>query len=734
MNTVSNLREVDAVREYLSRIGAEPRSLLVAVVKEVAGNYWRDIAVIKFDRDGEVSAPDEYAPTDSEAAKIKDEFSKISFPHVKIIAKMIDPPEELQKANKKDVFVFRNQDGNILMVQLRRDGKEGEKHYIPFTYWSDGKWRKAEPEGKLPLWGLDRLNGQTTVFIHEGAKAARAVSDMVTGKTASAKKMLSEHPWGDDLARAAHVGWIGGALSPARTDWSMLKRAGVTRAYIVSDNDAPGISAVPAISYHLNIATFHVQFTDEFPKSFDLADKFPDKMFSKTNGVNYYIGPSFRSCLHPATWATDLLKNKKGKPTPILRKHFANMWAYVEEADLWVCLDMPEIIHSQAITNKIFAPFSHSARTAELLLKNYRGRTAKICYRPDCEGRIVTDNSTSAINLHVPTQIKPMHGDATIWEEFLHYLFPIEAERKQVERWCATLIARTDVHMKYGLLLVSETQGVGKTTLGADILGRLVGDSNVDFPSERTIVDSAFNDWIANKRLVVVAEIYSGHSWKAYNNMKSYITDKSIKVNVKFEKPYTIENWAHFIAMSNSMRALKVEPGDRRWFSPKVSEIVWPDSKFKELHDWIRSGGLSIIYQWAIDYGDYVSNAERAPMTEMKKEIIEESISEGQREAEQLALAMERIKEPVFVDMKSVEMWIRSQCQRNVFDTSYELKKAMVARGCFSPKKRLTVFGRLQYVVGNSAAQNLILSQGVDVKKAVSDHCKKAGEIIEAQI
>ena len=44
--------------------------------------------------------------------------------------------------------------------------------------------------------------------------------------------------------------------------------------------------------------------------------------------------------------------------------------------------------------------------------------------------------------------------------------------------------------MSYGVLLVSETQGVGKSTLGEAILTPLVGEWNVSFPNEKQVTDS----------------------------------------------------------------------------------------------------------------------------------------------------------------------------------------------------------------------------------------------------
>jgi len=705
---IKSLNDIPAVASYLKRIGAEPRSLRAAVVRENKGPYWEDIAVIFFEQNGTVKAPDNYAPTEKEKLAIEVDCQSVQWPQIRLLKNVVDLPDEVKKLPPRNVFEFRNLNDEIIMLQTRVDLGEGEKKYVPWTYWDDGQWRKMESEGPLPLWGIDQLKNNTTVFIHEGAKAARAMREMVEGKSPEMKKKLAAHPWGEELSAAAHIGWIGGALSPSRTDWSMLQKLGVKRAYIISDNDAPGIAAVPSISFHLRIPTFHVQFTSEWPQGFDLADDFPKVMFKTVEGREYYTGPSFRSCLHPATWATDQIPNPRGKPSIVLRKNFKEMWTYVEEADLFVCTEMPEIIRAENIMNKMLSAFSNTNQTSQLIVKAYNGRSAKLCYRPDIKGKIVTDSTTSAINLHTPTHVKSKPGNAEPFLEFMRYMFPNDSELKEALRWCATLIARLDVRMEYGLLLVSERQGVGKTTLGSSILGPLVGMQNVGFPTENQIVQSEFNGWLANKRLIVINEIYSGHSWKAYNKLKSAITDKEVEVNEKYQRPYIIENWCHVFACSNSMRALKIEEDDRRWFYPEVTEEKWPRNKFESFHNWLKSGGLNIIKSWAENYGDYVLKGQPAPMTERKKELIVASRTEGQQEAAILAEAMNRQEEPLVLTMKDIVEWVRSSIQGRLYDTDLELRKAMKEVGAVWYEDRFLIGGRLQLAAMNCRALDMM--------------------------
>lgn len=734
---INSLDDIQVVAAYLRRIGAEVRSLRTAVVREERGNYWRDRAVIRLENDGTIDAPETYAPTDAEAAAIKEACKGVEFPTAIGLDRLgASLPQEIASAKSDDIFEFRDLRGRIVLVQVRVERK-GEKSYLPFTYWSDNKWRMMEPEGKLPLFGLDQLKDNTTVFIHEGAKAAKFMRDLVAARTPEMKKRLKEHPWGEELSNAAHIGWIGGALSPQRTDWSAIMRAGVKRAYIVSDNDIPGVSAVPAIAMRLHLPTFQVQFTSEFPASFDLADPFPDKMYNTIEAQRYYNGPAFRSMLHPATWATEQKANAKGKPTTVLREHFKEMWTYIENSDTFVCIEMPNIILSESIMNKILAPFSHTNATSQLLIKAYTGRNVKLCYRPDMKGRIVTNGTTSAVNLHVPTTIKSAPGNAQVFEAFLEYLFPNEDERHEVKRWCATLIARPEVHMEYGMLLVSEKQGIGKTTLGSSILAPLVGMQNVGFPSEGQITNSEFNGWIANKRLCVVNEIYGGQNWKAYNRLKSAITDREVEVNEKYQRSYTIENWVHVFACSNSTQPIKIEQDDRRWFYPEVTERKWPPSKFEFFHSWINSGGLSIIKHWAEHFGDYVRKGEPAPMTERKKELVTSSRTNGQTEANDLALAMNREPTALVVAMKEVKGWVEMSIKEKLWDTDLQIRKAMKDAGIYWTVDRYVLGNRLQYAGLNETAVEAakkafpIRLEGMNIvlKKSDAETPDKIGEI-----
>lgn len=711
---IKSLYDLSHTMRYLNRIGAEPRSLLKAVVKEIHGQYWRDIDIISFTKSGEISCKiSSHAPKEEEIALIKTEFSQIEWPKPADTANF-SLPEQLRDVDENDLFIFKDVNGKFLMLQHKREVK-GEKSYFPWTLWDDGEWRATEPDGKLPLFGLENLKDNTTVFLHEGAKAARKIQSLISDESSEDKKRLAAHPWGNELQNACHLGWIGGALSPHRTDFSVLQKNGVKRVYIVSDNDAPGIAACPEIAQQIRCTTYQIRFTNEFPASFDLYDEFPSKFFKSLGDQKYYVGPSFRDCLHPATFMTDLVyiadENGRGKNVPVLRSHARNEWAFVSDINEFVHVEMPRIKHSEDVLNKVLRPFSDTKRISDLIVGAFTGRTPALCYRPDLKGRVVTNKGVASINTYLETSIKPEKGDIEPFMKFMQYLVPDEEERHEVMRWCMTLVGKPERRMLYGLLMISEREGTGKGTLGEKILAPLVGYENATFPSEKDVVKSNYNGWCANKRLAVVPEIYQGHSFQAANNLKTYITDKQININPKYGREYQIDNWIHVYACSNSYKALKLGATDRRWFVPTLTEERWGKKDFDDFYKWLEFGGLNIILWYArTQWNDWVGPAEMSPMSKAKADMIEEGKSEAVWFCESVTQVMDQIEEPVALAWTEIKKFMKASLDDKVFDSDKSLQRAM--KSVFFTDARVSVSGRLTKLVLNKPAFERII--GVD--------------------
>lgn len=734
---IDTLADLPHTKSYMDRVGAEARSMFKAVVREEGGfGYWRDVCVIKFDKKGQVSAPIGFEPNSDEQEKIIIEFAGVSWPETVFIDQH-DPkmPKMVTEADQKNVFWFKNEDGKIVMVQVRMDKRDGKKAYIPITKWSDGEFRFLEPEGKLPLYGLENIRKHSTVLIVEGAKVGRYLQWISDGATSEARKARDEMPWGQELTNLCVLSWCSGALSPSRTDWSPIQKAGITRAYVSLDQDNVGREALPAISKALRCVTHSIELTDDWPVSSDLYDPFPEKFFKEINGKRYYVGPSFKECCHPATFMTDLIANPEDpkKKIAVLRHNARGLWHYIEESEMFCYIENPEIIRRADGMDAMLRPFSDTKKTSELILSGFNGRITNFDYSPANPERKIIINGKPTINLYMPSNIKPKAGDVTPWIEFVTQLIPDEKERKLVLRWVATLSAKPHIRMIYALLMVSNETGTGKSTFGR-ICQQLVGVHNSSTPNE-TAVMGDYNSWLVRRRLVVSNEIYCGNSWKMFTKLKELITESTVSMRVMYKDPVDISNWAHFLLFSNSMTALKIDEKDRRIFAPRVTETRWPDNKWKEFHSWLDSGGLQIIAQWALDFGDYVSPGERAPMTANKQEMIEASRTKSSIRTEELA-ELAKTNQPIALADKEIFAWLEAITKEKVYETLLDIRKSMKRYGLFEAKDfgvdRFSYNSQMScFILNKSAADALSSIDDGEKISYVRSIAKKPSELMQ---
>jgi hypothetical protein len=364
--------------------------------------------------------------------------------------------------------------------------------------------------------------------------------------------------------------------------------------------------------------------------------------------------------------------------------------------------------------------FSDVEDTAKLLVNRLAPKVDALCYRPGAEA-IISEGSRRLVNTYrAPRLVEDAKGDARPFIRYICHLIPNRKERRMLLRWLATLYVYPEIHMSYGVLLISETQGTGKTTF-CDIAARLVGINNTSFPTEDQIM-SQFNSWLVHKRLIVIGECYTGHSRAAYNKLKICV-DANTMARLMFTPPYWIELYCHVAACSNSKRALYLDNMDRRWLVPPVTEEIRTKEYWSSFHSWLDAGGINIIAAYLkrfLKKQDPVKRGELAPMTVAKEEVIIESQSDGQRMAYELAKKAIDLKTPdkekkkVVLRIKEVREWIANRRGMQIgfndqnLESAYTIRRVMVGAGLSEPnrtregrKPRIVIDHRPEYVVAN---------------------------------
>lgn len=635
-----------AMATYIGRIGAEQLSFRSFMIKHYSTTrenlgYYVERAYVYVDEKGNIDIrgadiKDEWRPTAEEEEGIKREYQDKKFP-TPILCTGMNAEERRVALNidRELWYVMLDTDtrSKVIMCIQRINLDDGGKAYIPHTYFSDDNWRKMEPlpDAKLPFWKPGQKRSPQ-IMIHEGPRAARYVDWLCNSEEIEAKEARKVHPWYEYLRNFEHWGIHGGALAPHRADYNELRKAKASLIVYACDRDSAGENALQIVSKHYQDKMHYIRFDKRFPSNWDMADKFPKSFWEESE----YIGPAIDELMGPATWATRKVRIEGSKkPVTVLKQNFVDEWFHAIRPEVYINENWPHLQYTREEFNGRMDPFADVANVAHLLRGKEASKVETLHYSPaHPTGVIVVP--PRAFNTYHPSIIKPVKGDYGPFLEFMDHLFPIDSDRTEVMRWMATLIARPQIKILYGILLCSETQGVGKTTLGQGIIAPIIGLHNVNFPSETQIVDNRFNTWSAHVRLIVVNEIYQGHSFKAYNILKDLITDGYIRVNQKHLNEYQVQNWTHVFACSNSLRALKLPIEDRRWLVPEVREKARDRKYWIQFRTWLKTGGLTYICYWAHEWlkkNEAVFAADHAPRSGAKLRMVEESWSVGMKYA-----------------------------------------------------------------------------------------------------
>ena len=586
---------------------------------------------------------EKYAPSDEEKAAIEAELPMLGLPESIIAsdAEFRDLKNGLRdwvkEASGKWVTTAKLIDAwpirgtsreEIVFVQVRyENASDGKKFFVSQTLYDvkgERKWRMMEPDlDLLPFWKPEKSRSKAAIMVHEGAGKAAFIDDLVNDP--ERREELELHPWAEELARYEHWGAVTGARSMHRCDFSELRRDGGEVVY-VCDNDHNGKQAARVFSQCWGKRLGVIMFDQPFTPGWDLANPLPKALFDDHGNVRLRLNDLIRS----GTWATKIVgKKRQGSPIYALTREFEEEWAHSVTPEMYINIRRPQLRYNDKSFIHSVADFAHDgAKVIELVKMVTATKSEALVYEPGLGTGFCHVDGLRCFNIHHAPIFQPYRKsqlpDLTPWTDFLAYLFPDPVHRREVIRWAATKIVKRGRKMKYGLLLVSDIQGVGKTTF-AMFIGSALGSHNVSLPRESDIT-GRFNGW-AQVELAIIEEIYSGHSFVMYNKLKDVLSNDAIEIDMKNVHQYKIKNHIHVIACSNSMKALRLDDTDRRWFVPRVTNRKRSPEDWRLLRQWFDDEGPRKIHHWALKELEKYPAVEAgvdAPWTDAKEEMIDE--------------------------------------------------------------------------------------------------------------
>ena len=193
-------------------------------------------------------------------------------------------------------------------------------------------------------------------------------------------------------------------------------------------------------------------------------------------------------------------------------------------------------------------------------------------------------------------------------------------------KWLAYPLQNPGKKLSTAVVLYSAKQGVGKGSL-ARIMSDIYEDAFVEvLGSDLT---EKYNHYLFRKQFVFIDEIRTDSRSNVLDRIKSMITEPTFQWNQKYQPTMIMDNIANLLLATNYDYALPLTDPDRRFF---VVDINTKPSEefFIKFHAWRKDKGSASFYHYLLNNVNLTgfSPDAPAPMTEAKKEMIEQSKSD----------------------------------------------------------------------------------------------------------
>ncbi len=222
---------------------------------------------------------------------------------------------------------------------------------------------------------------------------------------------------------------------------------------------------------------------------------------------------------------------------------------------------------------------------------------------------------------------EPKKGSVKPFIDLVKYIFANEpAVIGWFMQWLAYPLQVPGTKLQTGVLIWSQSEGVGKTFIG-EIMRGIYGEHFSRIEKEDIVGE--WNDWLINKQFILGEEITGGDSRHVADKVKNMITRNTAISKIKYQATFQINDCANYFLTSNHEDSLHLSGKDRRWLVVHVDEEKQHDKWYKAINDWKANGGAAHLFfhlLTEIDTTNFNPMAA-APQTSSKVEMADLSKS-----------------------------------------------------------------------------------------------------------
>jgi hypothetical protein len=191
--------------------------------------------------------------------------------------------------------------------------------------------------------------------------------------------------------------------------------------------------------------------------------------------------------------------------------------------------------------------------------------SGKTQYLPQNPQKVIFNQGTASVNTWTCPRYRSERAvAATAFQRFIEYVIPIAEEREVYLNWLAWCLKHEGKKPSWAVMLYSEKQGTGKSTL-ADIMRALFGNHNTGRINGVNKLVGRFNKEVLDNKLVIVEEVEVKRGSPQANRLKSLVTEESTMVEAKNMPIYLQDIYCTFLMTTNHL-PLWLEESDRRFF------------------------------------------------------------------------------------------------------------------------------------------------------------------------
>lgn len=290
-------------------------------------------------------------------------------------------------------------------------------------------------------------------------------------------------------------------------------------------------------------------------------------------------------------------------------------------------------------------------------------RVYGLTFDPSDDDLVVQTPEGPMVNQWRGFTVKPSEQQITFGEirPFHDYVLNVIASGNQdvahwVFAWMADLFRMP--HQKPGTALVLVgAEGAGKTFLGEQIIGKIIGPVHYGQTNSVSTLTHNFNTIIDNKIFIQCDEAIHSYQRDIASRLKSLITDETLTIEPKGVNAYKKPNHMRMLFTSNEEHAaifISPSPYERRFTVLRVS----PD-KARDKDYWIdmrawTAASLPKIMRWLIDYRYERWLVMRPIETQAKKNIQKVGVET------EVSWILARIAEGFPLGDRSHEYWFQA--------------------------------------------------------------------------